>query len=893
MYIATDEFNKKILSDERQLKLRAAFKYTMADEGTVLTGEDSIKELELEEIVNSDDVITMGSACSSKLTIKLINAPVSIDYDRAIIQAEAGLVLDDGEVEYIPLGIFYVNEVKNDNNYGDITITAYDSMCLFEKEYATTISSFPVSLEVLAEEVASLAGVKIKEDTVFPEYTVSFAPQEATLRDMVCYIAGFMGGFARFDRNNELEFSWYKESGIHISPEDQYLNEFVKTLDSDITVTGIISGSEEKTYSRGTGANGVIINFENPYINQKAVDDIWRDKLAVLEEDTTSVIYSGEADSAGKFEASFNSEGMWEIDSELRLFIGDILIVESADNWENPSQKVKVEEIGDGTILLTDLEGEELSDVEIGCTASFTRIIQWICDDVSQLNIEGGDILEVRGAEGWENPPSQVLISGTNRRNNEVILMDINGDVFSDIAQGTSCSLAYSKVTDYRLKYMPCELKWRGNIALQAGDIISAEDGKGISRKILVMSQTMVLSSGLEMTEVCEGDIESDAAFSSKSPTSQKITKVYSSLQEAIKEVTNKLTGKTAGFISFRYDEDGVPVEMFIMDTKDMDTAKKIWRWNSEGLGYSANGINGPYEVAITSDGQIVGSRIQADSIGANSINIDGVIERYNESGTAMIDATRVKLGASPLDEAIEASVSSTGGSNLIYNSTGAAGPFDDWEIPEDSAVEYIHEGELLDKLISQRAFKLGDGASGGILKKMIPVSVGLEHTLSFKMKKGIAGFSVTLDGKNVYSGEESVEEWESVVYRITPDKSEIELTIKSDGGGAYIGDIMLCAGIGSTWSQASNEIFGTNVMLTKDRLSIAPADKETEGVKTVITSTGMDIVSNKNSEDVIASYTNSGTQTKSLASKGQVSAGKARLVPIDENNACMLVINE
>ena len=250
----------------------------------------------------------------------------------------------------------------------------------------------------MAEEVASLAGVKIKEDTVFPEYTVSFAPQEATLRDMVCYIAGFMGGFARFDRNNELEFSWYKESGIHISPEDQYLNEFVKTLDSDITVTGIISGSEEKTYSRGTGANGVIINFENPYINQKAVDDIWRDKLAVLEEDTTSVIYSGEADSAGKFEASFNSEGMWEIDSELRLFIGDILIVESADNWENPSQKVKVEEIGDGTILLTDLEGEELSDVEIGCTASFTRIIQWICDDVSQLKIEGGDILEVREA---------------------------------------------------------------------------------------------------------------------------------------------------------------------------------------------------------------------------------------------------------------------------------------------------------------------------------------------------------------------------------------------------------------------------------------------------------------------------------------------------------------
>ena len=54
----------------------------MADEGILLTGEDSIKELELEEVVNSEDVITMGSACSSKLTMKLIDAPAGIDYDR-------------------------------------------------------------------------------------------------------------------------------------------------------------------------------------------------------------------------------------------------------------------------------------------------------------------------------------------------------------------------------------------------------------------------------------------------------------------------------------------------------------------------------------------------------------------------------------------------------------------------------------------------------------------------------------------------------------------------------------------------------------------------------------------------------------------------------------------
>lgn len=407
------------------------------------------------------------------------------------------------------------------------------------------------------------------------------------------------------------------------------------------------------------------------------------------------------------------------------------------------------------------------------------------------------------------------------------------------------------------------------------------------------MSQRMIFAEGLEMTEICEGSAEGDAAFSSKSPTSQKISKVYSSLQEVIKEVTDKLTGRTGGYISFRYDEGKVPVEIFIMDTKDMDTAEKVWRWNSEGLGYSSHGINGPYETAITSDGKIVGKHIAADSIQASSINVDGVIERYNESGTAMIDASRVKLGASPLDQAIEASVSSTGGSNLIYNSTGEAGPFDGWEIPEDSVVEFRYEGEYLNKLISQRAISLGKGQMPGILKKIIPVSTGIEHTLSFKVRKGITDMKVILDDRAVYSSQEACEDWESIIYRLVSNKAELELIIQSDGGGTYIGDIMMCAGVGNTWSQAANEIFGTSVMLTKDRLSIAPAGGETEGVRTVITSTGMDIVSNKDNSDVIASYTNSGTRTKSLASRGQVSAGRARLVPIDINDACMLVINE
>lgn len=64
--------------------------------------------------------------------------------------------------------------------------------------------------------------------------------------------------------------------------------------------------------------------------------------------------------------------------------------------------------------------------------------------------------------------------------------------------------------------------------------------------------------------------------------------------------------------------------ELFIMDTNDPNTAKKVWRWNLNGLGYSSTGINGPYGIAITGDGSIV-----ADFITSGKINTS-LIEGYD-----------------------------------------------------------------------------------------------------------------------------------------------------------------------------------------------------------------------------------------------------------------------
>ena len=80
---------------------------------------------------------------------------------------------------------------------------------------------------------------------------------------------------------------------------------------------------------------------------------------------------------------------------------------------------------------------------------------------------------------------------------------------------------------------------------------------------------------------------------------------------------------KTAseGFIHIVYNEKGKPKELLIMDTDDINTAKKVWRWNINGLGYSKTGYNGTFGLAMTIDGAIVADFITVGELSADRIS--------------------------------------------------------------------------------------------------------------------------------------------------------------------------------------------------------------------------------------------------------------------------------
>lgn len=95
---------------------------------------------------------------------------------------------------------------------------------------------------------------------------------------------------------------------------------------------------------------------------------------------------------------------------------------------------------------------------------------------------------------------------------------------------------------------------------------------------------------------------------------------IQGKIDSAIEKATDLITGNTGGYVLIDYNEEGKPEQILVMDTEDKTTAQKVWRWNTGGFGYSSNGIDGPYELALTNDGAINADMITAGKITAMDI---------------------------------------------------------------------------------------------------------------------------------------------------------------------------------------------------------------------------------------------------------------------------------
>jgi phage minor structural protein len=167
----------------------------------------------------------------------------------------------------------------------------------------------------------------------------------------------------------------------------------------------------------------------------------------------------------------------------------------------------------------------------------------------------------------------------------------------------------------------------------------------GINAKAeIVRIITDVLLERYESVEV--GDIRANIAYTI-ADQQQKIEKspTTSAMQKAINNATNWLTSAD-GYVIAVKDDNGTWKEILFLDTPSAETAKNVLRINTNGIGFSTNGVNGPYRNAWTIDGSLVADFITTGVLTANLIKA-GVLQSLNGASSINMDTGEAKLSGS------------------------------------------------------------------------------------------------------------------------------------------------------------------------------------------------------------------------------------------------------
>ena len=242
------------------------------------------------EMFTTGDDLTIGCCPSAELSFSLLNdTGMFDDFQFGQFTAYLGARIDSGTptemtktftedgttktYAFAPLGTFVADRpdiVKKKK----LAIVANDRMTLFDTPMPDKTAlniTYPITLGNLLSAMCTYLSVTPKSST-FTNSTMSVASEpkqfgNATMREVLGWIAEAACAIARFDRNGQLEIRWY--STVNKTFAESSYSEFTPAWFATDAITGthIRNGNSNATLDLGTDTNVYIIQ-DNPFLRQ-------------------------------------------------------------------------------------------------------------------------------------------------------------------------------------------------------------------------------------------------------------------------------------------------------------------------------------------------------------------------------------------------------------------------------------------------------------------------------------------------------------------------------------------------------------------------------------------------------------------------------------------------
>ena len=482
--------------------------------GETLFTDDDIISIELEESTTTGSNFEVGSIIANKLVVEIKTNKLLV-YDGATVIPKLSLEVSEGSFETVPLGKFKV--FKPTINKDRVTLECYDDMMkleygFFPKSQSDSISSF-------IAQIKDKTGLDIKG--VFPADTVTM-PSGITYRQAIGHIASYLGKFARFNRDGSLELSGYRGSV------------------SDVKAGNLIDGTEVKA---GTGRVS------------------YSDLSSVLEKSGNSIDIP-----------QINYKITWEMRASKVDFATISLTgqeYEVSESWQKHELVFDSNRINDTSF------GFILKDSSNNISVRNAYLVPFK-DSVIKYSDYGFKIIDPSQYSSLKLGEKEFRVGRVTSQIGEsvVTLGDLGNEVQIKCPFMTKNQLnnIYNELK--ALSYMPFEVEFKGDMALEAGDKVLLIDELGRQYQSIVMHSKLSYAGGIKQTIKAVGLSEKAQEFKvTPNDNTQEIKKIVSELLVVNDLLAEKITTQELNAWTARIDNlYATKAEIEILKTSTITT---------------------------------------------------------------------------------------------------------------------------------------------------------------------------------------------------------------------------------------------------------------------------------------------------------------------------------
>jgi hypothetical protein len=232
-----------------------------------------ILSFEFNDVVHPEDM-SFGTTCANRFQFELWsrrNIPLS-----TVIRPFISFADDsngDGQgAEQCSLGEFHIaRRYRRRNKY---SVTCYDKMYRLDSQFASSLT-FPCFAPALLAEIGKQFDFEV--GFVPRNDVIESIPRLATYREIIGYIAGINGGFAKFSRDGILELKKLAVCNFALN-KCQYTELSLKADMMEVRAVEFVTDSN--IYSEGKGTKLTTYRQHNPFANQeitRRVFNEWKD----------------------------------------------------------------------------------------------------------------------------------------------------------------------------------------------------------------------------------------------------------------------------------------------------------------------------------------------------------------------------------------------------------------------------------------------------------------------------------------------------------------------------------------------------------------------------------------------------------------------------------------